>query len=215
MRRSKSATILEQAADQAGQVLAQAKEQAVDLAERIAPVAQDAKEKLVEQAGELAERIAPAAADAREKVAEKVGPTAADAKARAAGVAALATAKAAEVAADAKTRTAETLPDSVVDTSDSSGRSRTVKVLTFLGLGTAAVFVAKKIKDRRTPQWHTAPVGVPTMPAQNQAQNQAQSQAQADDASGASPDEAAADQAEHPHRATTPDNPAETVVLED
>ncbi|MDX5399200.1 MAG: hypothetical protein LPK92_05700, partial [Actinomycetes bacterium] len=39
--------------------------------------------------------------------------------------------------------------------------------------------------------------------------------AQARDEAGAGPDEAAADASEHPHKATTPDNPAEEIKVDD
>ncbi len=77
------------------------------------------------------------------------------------------------------------------------------KVLKLVGLAALAAAVGKVLKDRSSePTWHSTPVAVPTpKPAR--------------DAAGSSPDEAAADAVETPHVPTTPDAPAETVVLEE
>jgi hypothetical protein len=75
------------------------------------------------------------------------------------------------------------------------------KLLVLAGLAAVAAAVAKKVKDQQAqPVWHTPDTdpdpGTGAGPA-----------AAADDAAGASPDEALADSVEEPHVATTPDAP--------
>ncbi len=98
------------------------------------------------------------------------------------------------------------------------------RTLIRLAVGAAVVAgVAKALQARRAePVWHSVPVAVPDAPSQKSAQKPAPksvepapSAGHADDAAGSSPDEAAADQVEAPHVPTTPDAPAEIVVLEE
>jgi hypothetical protein len=73
------------------------------------------------------------------------------------------------------------------------------KVFVLIGLAGAAAFVAKKFSEQHhDPVWHTP-----------------DTDAGADDASGASLDEALADSVEEPHVATTPDAPLQETVLDD
>ena len=73
------------------------------------------------------------------------------------------------------------------------------KLLVLAGLAGAAAVVVKKLKDQQAePVWHTPDTDADTY---------------ADDAAGASPDEALSDAVEEPHVATTPDAPLEETKL--
>jgi hypothetical protein len=72
------------------------------------------------------------------------------------------------------------------------------KVFVLFGLAGAAAFAAKKFSDHQQPVWHTP-----------------DTDAAADDASGATPDEALSDSVEEPHVPTTPDAPLEQTLLDE
>lgn len=88
------------------------------------------------------------------------------------------------------------------------------KLLVLGGLAAAAAFVAKKLTADEQSVWHTPdtdpePYEPPEPPLSVVPEA-------ADDAAGASPDEALADSVEEPHAATTPDAPlSETPVKDD
>lgn len=75
------------------------------------------------------------------------------------------------------------------------------KLLVLAGLAGGAAVVMKKFKAQQAPVWHTPD----TDPEPTR---------YTDDPAGAGPDEALADAVEEPHRATTPDNPLEEVIIE-
>lgn len=112
--------------------------------------------------------------------------------------------------------------------------------LILLGLGALIAFVAKKMSDREastawqssytpTPASTGGTSTTPTYGAPGVAAAATQPEvddtpvgtaaaaaaAQARDEAGAGPDEAAADASEHPHEATTPDDPAEEIKVDD
>jgi len=109
--------------------------------------------------------------------------------------------------------------------------------LILLGLGGLAAFVAKKMSDREaSTAWQSSYTPTPSSGASATAPTYgaagvtgtempdmddtpmgtaaAAAAAKARDEAGAGPDEAAADASEHPHTATTPDNPVEEIKVD-
>jgi len=189
MKRGKSATILEQAVDQAGQAIGQVKDQASELTERLAPVVEDAKVKLGEAATAAAVKAEPMVTKMADAISEKTPDNVTE-----------------KVNAMLPTKTEE----------KKGGKLK--KFLLALGLGAVVAAVAKKMQDKKAAQtWHSAPSTppTPTAAAAGAASAAAASAAEhADDSAGASPDEAKADETEAPHRATTPDNPVTEIDIE-
>ena len=200
------------------------------------------QKKMRDHASDLADMLAPHVETAREKAGpllaearEKAGPALAEARQKAAPVLAEARAKAAPALNDARDRiTTEVLPlltaaIAAVDEATEDARTeakkrgkataaalkgeleapekkkhRLRKVLMVLGIGAAIAAVAKKLSDRQpATAWQSsyAPPPAPAAPRH------------VEDEAAAAPDEAAADASEHPHKATTPDNPVEEVHL--
>ncbi len=110
--------------------------------------------------------------------------------------------------------------------------------LLLLGLGGAAAYAAKRMSDRQastawqssytptpastntTPSFSSPGVGTTEPPVDDTPMGTAAAAAaakahEADDEGAAGPDEAASDAAEKPHKATTPDKPAEEVKVDD
>lgn len=193
------------------------------VSERVA----DLREQAAELAGEAAERLAPLVDEARTKLPEYVE------QAREKGSTYATTAKAAAVpavtaATAATTAKARGLAEQagLVEPPKKTHRLRNLLVL--VGLGGLVAFVVKK-RGEQTPTWHStyspttpgsATAGAGTsgrtggLHAATPAATPAGGSAPTDDPGGAGPDEAAADEAETPHVPTTPDNPAEEVVLD-
>jgi vacuolar-type H+-ATPase subunit H len=210
------------------------RKQANDLADRLAPHVETAREKAAPLLADAREKAAPVLAEAREKAApviaearEKAAPAVTGAKERIATevvpmlTAALAAATEAteEVRDETKKRgkaTVAALKGEVEAPEKSKHRVR--KFVLVLGVGGVIAAVAKKLSDRQaSTAWQSAytppspapttPTAAPTPPAG------AHKADTADDEGGASPDVAVADSAAAPHSPTTPDNPAEEVDL--
>ncbi len=182
------------------------------------PALNDAKVKAGPALAEARERATVYAADAR----EKAGPVIADARAKAAPVVATGVAYAAEKAthakelADAKVAelTSEPGKKSKSKKSQKNGGagSKVRKVLVFGTLTAVAGVVAKKVLGggSSNDNWQSSYVPAPPPGPVNPTAPTTE-----DDAGGASPDEALSDQAEQAHPATTPDEPAEVVQIDE
>lgn len=124
-----------------------------------------------------------------------------------------------------RSQLAEALPEPVVDRLPMENpRKKRRRVRTFLlvgGLGAAGVLVARKLMDTRaesgwqsaypsrTPETGSMPSGGPA------ADTTVPPTSTPDDRGAASLDEALSDETEHPHRDTTPDDPAFVEKLDD
>jgi hypothetical protein len=164
------------------------------------------------------EKAAPVIADAR----AKAGPALADAKEKAAPIiasgAALAAEKATAVkdAADAKVSELQPQPKK---------KSKLKRFLLFGAIAGGVAVVAKKLQAGASgDNWQssytpspppTEQPPTPPTPAAPQAGGDPLTDPLPEDPGGASPDDALADSAETPHPATTPDDPAEVVDLEE
>ncbi len=209
MPKSKKATAT--AADRASEI-------AADLAERIAPTVELARDKTAPLLAEAREKAAPVLADARDKAAPVV--TDARTKFTTEVLPALTAAVAAanEATEDVRHESAKRGKAAVaalrgdVEPPKKTHKLRTLLVL--LGLGAVVAFAAKKMSDRPATTTWEPPTVPPPAPATgtHRAETGATGE-EADDTGGASPDVAAADAAAEPHRATTPDNPAETIDI--
>ena len=199
IRRKK--TLIEQASDYVEQMRPHV-EQAVETArDRAVPLLTDARDKAV-----------PLLEDARDRAKPILADGAAIAAARAVQVAEVAQQKAAESRDLATTKVAELKGEKP------KKRSRLRKVAIFGGLAAAAAFVAARLKGGQdSASWNSSytPAAPPAPPAPAPTPSEPQAAgADGDDVGGSSPDEALSDAAETAHPATTPDDPADEVVLD-
>jgi hypothetical protein len=190
-------------------------DQAGDYVEQVKPHAEAA---IVSAYDFVQETVVPALADAREKAGpaladarDKAAPVIADARAKAAPVIAAGAAKAAGRAAAARDLADAKVAELKGEKPKKRGRAR--KVVLFAGVAAGVAFAAKKLQGGgRSDNWQSSynPSPAPTPPSTPPA-----APAGVDDTGGASPDEALSDAVEAPHPATTPDQPAEVVDLEE
>ena len=198
IRRKK--TLIEQASDYVDQVRPHVEQAVVTAKDRTAPLLADARDRAV-----------PLIEDARDRAKPIIADGAAIAAERAAQVAELAQQKAAESRELASTKVAE------IKGEKPKKRSKLKTFVLFGGLAAGAAFVASKLKGGQdSANWNSSytpsPPPAPAAPAPTPAAPQAG--LETDDPAGASPDEALADAAESPHDVTTPDSPADEVVIE-
>jgi hypothetical protein len=213
-----TATKLAVAAAAAG---VQAKNQASDLGERIAPVIDDARERLAPVVDEARERLAPVVDEARERLVDLTGTVAT---------------RIDDITGTVATRLDEALPDRytpavVTARVPSKNRpKRWLQALFVLGLGVVAAVVARRLTGGggSAPVWRSAsdqptPVSVPatgTTPTTGAPSTSADATVvtapveTSVDVAGGTPEEVAADATDTPHAATTPDDPAHKVVLD-
>jgi hypothetical protein len=206
--------------DQAAEIIDDAKpkiESAVTTAkDKTLPLLADAKDKAAPVLADAKAKAAPVIADAR----AKAGPALAEGAAIAADKASVGAALAAEKAAIARDLAAEKAAVgrdlAATKVAELKGEKpkkggRLKKLLLVTGLAAAGGFVYKKLRsDATEDNWQSSYVPTPAPPA-----TPAAPQADADDAGGSSPDEAIADAAETPHAVSTPDDPAETVTIDE
>ncbi len=102
--------------------------------------------------------------------------------------------------------------EELFDPADPASKGRLKKLLIFGGLLAAGAAVFKKVRgDSTKDNWQSGYVPTPPPAAAPPADVQTAESQPADDAAGATPDEAVADAAEEPHSVTTPDDPADVV----
>lgn len=160
-------------------------------------------------------KAGPALADARDKATPLVQDAADKAKERwqhdvlpAINAAAAAAEEAtSEYRAEAKRRGTATAAALKGEVEPPKKKRRLRKLLLIAGLGGIAFAAVRRLTAQESTAWENsyqptpAPAPAPARPAE--------------DTAAATPDEALADAAESPHAATTPDQPAETVDLDD
>jgi hypothetical protein len=190
-------------------------DQAGDYVEQVKPHAEAA---IVSAYDFVQETVVPALADAREKAGpaladarDKAAPVIADARAKAAPVIAAGAAKAAGRAAAARDLADAKVAELKGEKPKKKGRVR--KIVLFAGVAAGVALAAKKLQGGgQSDNWQSSynPSPAPAPPSTPPA-----APAGVDDTGGASPDEALSDAVEAPHPATTPDQPAEVVDLEE
>lgn len=205
------------------------RQNASDLADRIGPMVETAREKaapLIAEAREKAEtygteareKAAPLVAEARDKAAPALAASRERLTTEVLPVITAALVAAGEATEDVRDETRKRGKAAVAalkgEVEAPRERHRLRKVMIVLGLGGVIAFVAKKMSDRpATTTWQSSYTPTPAAPAAGGAHRAGEEDA--DDKGGASPDVAAADAAASPHQATTPDNPAETIDVSD
>jgi hypothetical protein len=200
--------------DQASEMLDDAKpkiESAVTTAkDKALPLLADAKDKAAPVIADAKAKAAPVIADAK----AKAGPALAEGAAIAADKASTGASIAAEKAAIARDLAAEkaavgrdlaaTKVAEIKGEKPKKKGGKLKKLLLITGLAAVGAAIFKKVRgDSTSDNWQSSYVPTPA-PA-----------ADTDDAAGAGPDEAIADAAEKPHAVTTPDDPAETVTVDE
>jgi hypothetical protein len=237
MLKRKPKTTTEKMREQAEEVMERLAPHMENAKEKAAPYVADAKVR----AAEAKEKAAPYVAEAR----EKTTPVVEGAKTKfttevlpvitaAVAAASEATEEAREEAKKRGTATAAALKGEIEAPEKKSHKLRNLFLL--LGLSGIVAFVAKKMSDREAstawqssytptpPSGSTTPsysapgvagAGGPDVDDTPMGTAAAAAAAKARDEGAAAPDEAAADAAESPHTATTPDNPAEEIKVDD
>ena len=183
---------LNDAKETAGSALADAREKA-------ARVVAEARVKAAAQLADAREKAAPVVAEARQRAAEQL----VEAREKAAPAVAAGAAAAGE-----KATAARVLADAKVAELKGEAPKKKSKLKRFVLLGLVAggvAFAAKKLQgEASSDNWQSSYVPTPApTPA-----------APVEDAGGAAPDEALADEAEAPQPVTTPDEPAEVVEID-
>ena len=185
-------------------LIEQASEYVDSVKPQIESAVKEAKDKALPLITEARDKAAPVLADARDKATPVIAAGAAVAAEKASQGAAIA----AEKAAAGRDRAAARLAEVTGKPQKKKG-GKLKKLLMITGLAAAGGFVFKKLKgDQTSDNWQSSYVPSPPPPAPAPA-------APSDDEGGASPDEAVADAAEAPHPVSTPDEPAETVTIDE
>ena len=221
------------------------REQAEEVMERLSPHVEVARKEAKLRAAEAREMAAPYVHDVKERTAPAVEGAKTKFTAEVLPVITAAVAAASEATEEAReearkrgSATAAALKGEIA-APEKKKLHKLRNLMLLMGLGGLAAFVAKKLSDREaSTAWqssytptstgssaggatptYSAP-GVSTAGAADiddtpMGTAAAAAAAQARDEGGAGPDEAAADAAEAPHTATTPDNPAEEIKVDD
>jgi ElaB/YqjD/DUF883 family membrane-anchored ribosome-binding protein len=215
--RKKNKTLLEKAEDYIEQVRPQVESavaSALDAAEEFyektaRPALLDAKDKAGPALADARDKAAPYVAEARDRAAAALH----DAREQAAPLAAAGAERASEVAARAK-EAADARVAQLRGEEKKKG-SKLKKVAIFAALAGVVGFVAKKLQSAGTSDnWQSSYVPTPA-PTPTPTTTASSTPAPAtDDAGAAGPDEALSDATDEPHEATTPDDPAEVVDLD-
>lgn len=186
--------------------------------------------KMREHATELADKLAPHVESAREKAGpmiadarDKAVPMMAEARSKAAPVMAAAVSAASdatkEARGEAKKRGRATVAALKGEVAAPKKKHRLRKLVGLAGLAGIGGLIAKRFSDRQaSTAWQTSykptPAATPASPARRFADETA-GRPHSDDEGASAPDEAVADAADSPHAATTPDNPAEVIEIDD
>lgn len=210
----KKKTLIDQASDYVESVKPQIESAVSSARAKAAPLLAEARDKAVTATAEAREKAGPALADARAKAAPMIAEGAAVVADKAAIGASIAAEKAAigrDIAAEKATIGRDLAAAKVAQLKgepEPKKGGKLKKLLLFGGLAAAAGFAAKKLTaDKGSDNWQSS--YVPSPPPQAPVRDAA------DDSAGSSPDEAVADAAEAPHPVTTPDDPAETVTIDE
>ena len=196
-----AADIFDDAKEKAGPALADAKAKA-------GPMLADAKDKAGTAFADAKEKAGPVLADAK----AKAGPALAEGAAIAADKASIGAAIAAEKAAAGRDLAVAKVAEIKGDPPKKKG-GKLKKLLLITGLAALGAAIFKKTRgDATSDNWQSS--YVPT-PAPAPAAAPSAGPADTDDTGGSSPDEAISDAAEQPHPVSTPDDPAETVTVDE
>lgn len=193
------------------------------------------------QATELGDRFGPAVVDARDRIAPVVAPVVTASRDRLGPVVGDARDRVAPVVSDARVRLADLAENVAVKLDAERAEPLVVEVqekrrgglrrfLAYAGLGVGVAYAAKRLRGSSAPRWNsdtpselTEPgttTSAPIVPMPTAAvagivdSDRVDLEVAGADAAGGNPEEAAADAVETPHAVTTPDQPAQRVVLD-
>ena len=205
----KKKTLIEQASDYVDSVRPQIESAVTSARDAATEAAKDARERAMPLLAEARDKAAPVIADARDKAAPVIAAGAAVAAERASQGASLAAEKAAVGRDLAAAKLAEVTGK---PQPKKSGKLR--KLLLVTGLAALGGFIFSKVKGgQTTDNWQSSYVPTPPPPAP--VPTDGPTDGGTDDVAGASPDEAVADATDTPHPVSTPDDPAETVTIDE
>ncbi len=206
-----------------------------DARDRIVPVVGDAVDRLTPVVEDARDRLAPVVDDARERLVDLSGTVATRIDDLTSGV----SDRLVDLTGTVATRIDEALPDRVTPavvtarvprtTKDHPSRPRQAAFV--LGLGAAAAFIANRLTGQGSrPVWRSAaepsgPVGTPagegtglttttTAASAGGVAGETVPVTPSVDVAGGTPEEVAADATDTPHAVTTPDQPAQKVILD-
>jgi hypothetical protein len=236
MRLRKKKSLIDQAIDQASDVVDAAlpviESAMTTMREQVREISKDAAEGARELAKDTKVKTAPLVAEGKILAAEIAEATREVAIPKAKAGALAGADKAVELASSGRDLAAAKLGEVKAEPQKPKG-SKFRKLLVFGGLLAAAGFVANKLRgNKQADNWQSSytpptsttsatgsPTGVTTGgthlgPEEPVGADETMVERASDDPAGASPDEAIADAAEEPHEVTTPDEPAEVVEVE-
>jgi hypothetical protein len=168
--------------------------------EKAQPVLADARTRAVSAAQDAREAAAPRVADARAKAVPLIASGAAIAGEKASAVKDLADQKVAELKGEPPKK--------------KGGKLKKIALLAIVAGGVG--YAAKKLQGgKQSDNWQSSYVPSPPPAGATSPKAPGAPTVTADDPGGAAPDEAIADQAEGAHVATTPDEPAEVVSIDE
>jgi hypothetical protein len=218
LRRKKS--LIDQATDYVEGVIPQIESAVASARDKALPLIADARDKAAPVISDARDKAAPVIADARAKAGPMLAGGAAIAADKAAIGASIAADKAsigasiaAEKAAQARDLAAAKVAQVKGEPEPKRG-GKLKKLLLFTGLAALGGFVYNKLRGgANADNWQSSyvPSPAPARPAPTHAAPIAES----DDPGGSSPDEILSDEADEPREATTPDDPAEVVTLDE
>ena len=187
------------------------REHATELADKLAPHVESAREKAGPMITDARDKAGPMIADAR----DKAGPMIAEARDKAGPMIA-------EARGEAKKRGRATFAALKGEVEAPKKKHRLRKLVGLMGLAGIGGLIAKHFSDRQaSTAWQSSykPTPAPPSPSRRFADetptgtHAAAGTPTSDDEGASAPDEAAADAAETPHAATTPDDPAEVIEI--
>lgn len=215
LRRKKS--LIDQAADYVEGVIPQIESAVATAKEKALPILNDARDKAAPVIAEARERASEGFADAR----AKAGPMLAEGAAIAADRASVGAALAAEKAAAGRDLAAAKLAEFSAEPEPKKG-GKLKKLFLIGGLAAVGSVVYQKVKaGSSSDNWQSSytPSPAPSAPKpaapKPVATEPAAPAAASDDPGGSSPDELMSDEADQPRAATTPDDPAEVVTIDE
>jgi len=192
------------------------------------------------QATELGDKFGPVVVDARDRIApvvtpvvtasrDRLGPVVGDARDRMAPVVSDARVRLADLAENVAVKLDADRAEPVVIEVEEKRRGGFRRFVAYAGLGVGAAYAAKRLRGSSAPRWNSdtpselsepGTESAPVMPmptaavAGMVASDRADLEVPGADQAGGNPEEAAADAVETPHAVTTPDQPAQRVILD-
>lgn len=213
-----------------------AKARAIDIGDRFGPAVVDARNRIAPVVERSRDRVAPVVspvvAASRDRIVPVVSPVVADARDRVAPMVGDARIRLADLAESVAVKLdADRAEPVVIEVEERRRPKRFLRLVMITGLSAAAFSAAKRLRGSSGPRWESdtpsdlpgqrqqgAPTPTVATPAAAVtgmlAADSPDLEVAGADAAGGNPEEAAADAVETPHPVTTPDAPAQRVILD-